>query len=254
MQIEQVFAIEHRAFIPEIKRVDPESRMVTHLISDASIDRVGDMIEPLGWDLANYLKSPVVLADHSYEVKNIIGKATEVTKTKAGLFATTQFYDIGAGAAAYHLVADGFAKAWSVGFKPVMAHSVSEGSKAGCKSCEKARAAQVAKAGDDDAIYIRGRHFTEQELLEYSLVAVPANPNAVSAAMSKGATAEGLGIVMSRVDRTLAAVTDAHDGANAVAPKRDGFIAAALIEAAALNRRAVLAERVRLISMEFGND
>ena len=251
MRVEQAFAIEHRAFTPEIKRVDAESRTVTHIISDASIDRVYDMIEPTGWDVANYMKNPVVLADHSYEVKSIIGRATEVTKTKVGLFATTQFYDIGAGAAAFHLVTEGFAKAWSVGFKPVASHGVGEGAKAGCKPCEKARKAQTTKADNDDMIYIRGRHFTEQELLEYSLVAVPANPNAVSAAMTKGATLADLKVLMSRTERVQAAVTDALGGADAVAPDRTGLYAA-LIEAEVKTRRAILAERIRLVAEEFG--
>jgi hypothetical protein len=39
---------------------------------------MGDKVNVDGWDIKNYLKNPVILSDHRYEVESIVGKATKI--------------------------------------------------------------------------------------------------------------------------------------------------------------------------------
>jgi phage head maturation protease len=176
------------------KAVDEKTRTATHLISTDAIDRVGDMIDATGWDLKNYRRNPIVLMNHDHDVKSIIGAGT-VRAGDDGLWATTQFSDIGAGSLAFHLVAEGYARAWSVGFTSQEKHGVAEGARAGCAACKAARKAQL-KDVEEDAVYVRGNHYAKQELLEYSLVTVPMNPDAISAYEARGFKREDLDLVV----------------------------------------------------------
>lgn len=154
-----------RAFVfPETKAINEKTREIMHLISTPSEDRAGDVVEPAGADLANYLKNPVVLADHDYSIKSIIGRATSMTVEEDGIFARTQFHDEGLGRDAFNLVKNGMAKAWSIGFRP--------------KEYEAIK--------DEDGKHVKGFRFSKWELLEYSLVAVPMNPDAVHNAVKRG--------------------------------------------------------------------
>lgn len=174
-------------FVPETKVLDIDERTVTHVISTDSVDRMGDMVDAKGWRVERFMRNPVVLVDHDYRFNSIVGKATELRKTRDGLVAKTQFYDMGIGAAAFAMVQAGFAKAWSVGFEPIAAHRVATGAKQGCAKCRAARDAQIKTKDDSgESIYIRGTHYIEQELLEYSLVAIPMNPDAVMDSVRRG--------------------------------------------------------------------
>ena len=37
-------------------------------------DRDGETVKVNGWDTTNWLKNPVVLANHTYKIENIVGK------------------------------------------------------------------------------------------------------------------------------------------------------------------------------------
>jgi HK97 family phage prohead protease len=149
---------------PEIKAVNKTTREVVHLITSAGIDRAGDVVDPAGADVANYLKNPVVMANHDYTIQSIIGRAVSLEIQQDGLWARTKFHDKGLGADAFNLVADGMARAWSIGFRPV----------------------EYDSRKDSQGKQIRGFHFRKWELLEYSLVAIPMNPDAVMNAIHRG--------------------------------------------------------------------
>jgi len=154
---------------PEVKLIDTKQRTVTHLITTSSIDRMGDIVEAGGAQVANFMRNPVVMADHDYRIERIIGRAEKIQIESDGIMATTRFHDEGLGAMAFNLVKAGMARAWSIGFRPQKAESIE--SEPGTRS---------------------GFRFKIWELLEYSLVAVPANPDVVSNAIAKGLlTAEG---------------------------------------------------------------
>jgi len=157
--------------------LDEDKRTVKHVISTAKLDRGNRMIEQSGWRLARFRANPVVLADHEYAIERIIGRATEVKIEGDSLVATTEFFKEGLGNMAFRLVQAGFAKAWSVGWRGIKQHRIGE-----VEACERCKAAGAVQYGT---------HFVQQELLEYSLVAVPANPDVVMGLQAAGLVGSG---------------------------------------------------------------
>ena len=151
---------------PEVKASNKETREVAHLITTASVDRAGDVVEPAGADVENFLKNPVVLRNHSYLTEDIIGKATSVEITKEGIWARTQFLDTPVGRDAFSLVSEGVG-GWSIGFRPIEYDSIKD---------EKGR--------------VKGFHFNTWEMLEYSQVAIPMNPDIVNGYVKRGLVSE----------------------------------------------------------------
>jgi HK97 family phage prohead protease len=145
-----------------IKVVNKAEREVGHLITTVNPDRVGDVVEASGADLANYLRHPVVMADHSYSIERIIGRATALTVDEKGIFARTKYRDTPLAKDAFNLAAEGLG-AWSIGFRPIS-----------------------FKAMKDEKGITKGFRFTKWEMLEYSQVAIPMNADAVQNALSKG--------------------------------------------------------------------
>lgn len=147
------------------RAVNKETREVAHLITTTNPDRVGDVVEASGADLANYLRHPVVMADHSYSIDRIIGRAVNLTVDEKGIFARTKYRDTPLGRDAFNLAAEGLG-AWSIGFRPIS-----------------------FKAMKDEKGYTKGFHFTKWEMLEYSQVAIPMNADAVQNAITRGLVA-----------------------------------------------------------------
>ena len=135
--------------------------------STAEVDRDKDVIRDDAWDLSNWLKNPVILAAHDY---GSLPVARGVRVTLSPLVVDVEFPPEGTSKAsdeAHALVAAGYVRAVSVGFRPLEGgHKYNE-----------------ARGGYD---------FTRVELLEVSLCAVPAQPNALLAARygGKAASAE----------------------------------------------------------------
>ena len=50
----------------ETKILDEANGRVSAIVSSESIDRDGDVIRAAGWDLKNFMRHPVVLANHDY--------------------------------------------------------------------------------------------------------------------------------------------------------------------------------------------
>jgi HK97 family phage prohead protease len=143
-----------KTFHADIK-ASSDARTVKFLISTASVDRDGDTMDPKGWDLAAYKKNPTVLWSHDYSSLPV-AKAISIEQTDQGLAAVAEFPAKGIHAFAdtvYELLKGGFLGAASVGFRPV----------------------EHTKATDRD----RGINYSKQELLEWSIVPIPANPEAL---------------------------------------------------------------------------
>lgn len=164
-----------------IKKVDEEKREVTSVISTETEDRDKDIIEVRGWDLKNYKKNPVVLWGHNYS-RPPIARTIKIIKdsVKKELIATRQYPEEGIYPFAdtvFNLVSGGFQRTVSVGFKPT----------------KWIRRDQLPEnhphfvEGNPDAYYSdTGVLFQKQELLEYSDVPIPANPEALNLAYKKG--------------------------------------------------------------------
>ena len=137
------------------------------IASTATLDRYHEVIEPAGWRLESYRRNPVFQNAHNYgDILFTLGKAlcTEVRTVNGGpaLFQRIQFAtEVNPVARiAYGLYKGGFLNAVSVGFIPLR--------------WEDGGAERGAERGASPR-----RRYLEQELLEVSAVAIPANPDAL---------------------------------------------------------------------------
>jgi HK97 family phage prohead protease len=178
-----------KSFVPYEVKTDDEKRSVTFTITTGAVDRDNDTINVDGWDLKSYLKNPVVLFAHRSDLPPV-AKATSVVKTAGALRATTEFLPAGIYPLAdqvYEMVKRGFLRATSVGFRP-----------------KRDKYSWNEERGGID--------FEEQELLEFSVVPVPSNPEALLSA-SKDFAAAG--------PESLAAFRKAFDLAEQALSKAD---------------------------------
>ena len=148
--------------VEEVKMEGTDDRVLRFVISSASVDRDDDTLSVDGWDVSNYLKNPVVLFGHD-------GRSPPVAKANNVFFENDlfksdaqfmpkdmyEFSDM-----LYKMYLGGYMRATSVGFNPTEW--------------------TWSEARD------YGIDFKKQELLEYSLVPVPANPDAIMEARKSG--------------------------------------------------------------------
>lgn len=146
---------------PALARFAPITRAeggVSFVASSATPDRYGDTIDQTGWDTSAYEKNPVLLWAHDYSTPPV-GKVGALDKTGDLTARSIEFTpsDMHAfGAQVGDMVRAGFLSTVSVGFLP--------------KAWEERR--------DESGNFI-GYHFKQAELLEISVVPVPANPTAL---------------------------------------------------------------------------
>lgn len=155
-------------------------RQIRVVASDPTPDRAGDIVVPAGCILVNYRKNPIVLADH--DPTKPIGNAETVVQN-GRLQSLVTFAPEGASEKADEycaLAKAGVLNTVSIGFMPIEASPIKGG----------------------------GVLFSKWELLEISLVAVPANPNALIIGRSFRSKA---GRVLSGVNATK--LKNAHDAA-----------------------------------------
>ena len=149
----------------QLRSIDREKRTIDFIISSESVDRFGDIIRVKGWDLKAFRKNPVFLFGHDSR-QPPIGQATKVTKAAPLLLGTAQFMDADISPFAdsvFKMFVQRFLRSVSVGFMPK----------------------DFKRIEDDDGNFM-GIEFIKQELLEFSAVPVPANPDALVAARSFG--------------------------------------------------------------------
>lgn len=158
-------------------------RTITYVVSDETPDRVGDIIAVRGWQIDLYKKNPVILWGHDQSIPPI-GRGNNVRRrygTEPRLTADIEFAPAEAHEFAdtiYRLAADDFIRATSVGFLPKETKEVSD---------KERKALGLGKYG---------QFYSASELMEVSVVGVPANPSALEAGvksmMSAGALTEGV--------------------------------------------------------------
>lgn len=130
--------------------VDKENKILAGVVgSSGAIDRHGESLNPMGWKLENYTKNPVILFGHDYKSLPI-GKAVKVWIEDGKLMFTIKFADTPMGNEVFQLFEDEMLNAFSVGFIPLKWDETGEFT------------------------------FAEMELLELSVVTVPANPEALA--------------------------------------------------------------------------
>lgn len=153
-----------RASFDTTVKADGESRSLTFTISTASVDRMGDTIAVDGWKLENFRKNPVVLWAHDSSSLPV-ARASNVRVEDGKLVASAEFTPPGMARfndTVFDMLKAGFLSATSVGFAP------------------------LKYAFTDDPQRRYGIDFMEQELLEFSVVPIPANAEALIQARSAG--------------------------------------------------------------------
>ena len=131
------------------------------VLSDATVDRYGDSIVAKGWDLASFERNPIALFGHSHDYP--IGRWSDLRVEGGKLIGRLNLAALGTSARIDELIGlveQGILRAVSVGFVPKKAEPI------------------------DPSKPYAGQRYLEQELLETSLVSVPANPAALAVAKS----------------------------------------------------------------------
>src|SRR5262245_7980963 len=149
---------------------------LSYVLSDATRDRYGDVIEPSGWDLRWFQENPVALFNHN--PNQPIGNWRNIHVEDGKLIADFEPAKRGTSARIdeiLSLIRQNVLRATSVGF----------------------RALAEPEPIDPDRPHA-GLRYTRQELLETSIVSVPANPAALQIAKSLGISDETLTLVFGK--------------------------------------------------------
>src|SRR5574341_201504 len=152
--------------LDEVKAVEGDERALRIRITTAAVDRDGDTISPTGWKLTNYRKNPVVLYGHDYRGLPI-ARNTKIEPDEGGIVGTPHFVEpeiYPLAETVLQMLKRRYLNAASVGFLPY----------------------EWTRSEDDARKPRQGVDFSKQELLEYSIVPVPSNPEALVEARSVG--------------------------------------------------------------------
>lgn len=163
------------------------------VLSDATVDRYGDTIDPDGWDLSWFKKNPIALFGHSSSFP--IGTWSNIRVEGGKLIAKLNLAARGTSARIDELIGlveQGVLRAVSVGFIPRKSEPI-----------------------NPDEPY-KGLRFLEQELLETSLVSVPANPAALQLAKSMNVSDETMSLAFG--EQAELKLRDVSIGENAATP------------------------------------
>jgi HK97 family phage prohead protease len=138
-----------------------DARVLNFVISTETVDSYNDVVKADGWDLERYLKNPVVLWAHDSR-QPPVAKALTIGVNDKKLVSSAEFADADTYAFAdtiYRLLRGKFLRATSVGFFPrEWTYDEERG----------------------------GFNLIKNELFEFSIVPVPANPDALGAAAKSG--------------------------------------------------------------------
>jgi HK97 family phage prohead protease len=129
-----------------------------YVMSDESVDRMGEVINADGWDLASFKSNPIGLFNHHSDA--IVGRWENVRVTGKQLRARFVFADEGTSE-----IVDTARKLWN--------QKILRGASVGFKALKKEK---LTKDADE---FFGPFRYLKQQLLECSLVSVPANPNAL---------------------------------------------------------------------------
>ena len=137
-----------------MKDLDTENRQVKWVISTGNLDRDSDRLSPAGCKYENYDKNPVVLVDHKWSTDSIVARNINIEIIENEIIATSQFPPVGElplSDEIFKKIENKLINSVSVGFQTQEYEKNQEG----------------------------GYNITSWELLEYSFVAIPANPEAL---------------------------------------------------------------------------
>lgn len=141
------------------------ARTFTAKITTNSIDRDGEVLIPQGMDARDFKKNPIVFWNHDYNQP--IGTAADMKRNDDHWTATARLASTPFAQEVYTLMREGVVRGVSVGFVPIESRPATKG--------------DIDKFGDGVK-----RVFPKWKLLEFSVVPLPANQDALITAVSKG--------------------------------------------------------------------
>ncbi len=150
----------HKVLDFAVSQVDEANRTFWAVASTGKLDRQGDIIEPTGWDLSNFLSNPVIPWAHDYAAPPV-AKALEARAEDGRLIFQAQFptaEEYPFADTIFKLYRGGYLRAFSVGFSPI--------------------ASEMATSQVNGRT-VTGTRYLRQELYEISCVTLPANPQAL---------------------------------------------------------------------------
>jgi HK97 family phage prohead protease/HK97 family phage major capsid protein len=171
------------------------------VLSDGTPDRFGDVIEPLGWKIDTFASNPIALFNHNTSF--VIGRWRNLRVTDKDLRGDLELAPKGTSDRIDEirkLIEADILRATSVGFRPIASAPINAKDPWG------------------------GVHYTEHELVETSVVAVPANPNALAVAKGLGVSGNTLRMVFGeQADKGTIVQREyrAQRGEHADTPKRE---------------------------------
>ena len=158
--------VELIASVPFLLSADVEAGQgFPWTLSTYDLDRFGERIDPQGWDFKRYMENPIVEWAHRYDIP-AIGKIENVTIDDEGLHGVVYFNDKSFDPFAWSIeqrIKAGSIRAGSVGFRVV----------------------EIEIPADSDSKDGTSLIFRKQELLEFSICNVPANPFALAKNIEK---------------------------------------------------------------------
>ena len=157
-----------RAFVPEIRKKNTDTRTVTFVASDGSRDSAHTVLNQAGWDLKRFNSNPVIGYNHEVygawdtkDVDFVIGKGRAYVEDNTLLvditFEPKEINELAE--KVYQKILFGSLNAVSVGFLPIGKGAWGKGEEG---------------PGEERETY----YYAGQELLEISVVNIPANANA----------------------------------------------------------------------------
>lgn len=161
-----------KIFAATTKAVEDSPRTLIVTISTDSPDRSGDIVVPKGGDLDNFRKNPVVLYAHNYSGLPI-ATCIDLQVNEHSIVAKVQFpekgiYELADIVYEMYTSTPALLSAWSIGFIAMDYEEIED---------------------DDDDEYSSwygSYEFTAWEMLEFSAVPVPANPEALTQVRTLG--------------------------------------------------------------------
>lgn len=152
-------------------QIDEKEMSILSVVTSGRRDRMGDILEPGGVQFDAYLKNPVVLWGHNPAEPVARNAWIKLSSDGEQILAKTIFTRKDElSKRVFTLYKEGILNAWSVGFIP-LAWIPTE-----------PEAEKKTKDDDEDGVIRRqpyGLHVKEWELIEYSAVSIPCNPDAV---------------------------------------------------------------------------
>lgn len=144
------------------------------------VDRDGDIVRAAGMDIKNYKNNPVIMFAHNWSDMPV-GKAIDIKKDKSDIIFNIEFAETEEGQKVKYLIDNGFINSTSIGFIPKKTIWKDE--------FESIKEIDEKWYSENSSILKNARRVIwDAELLELSIVPIPANPNAQIVMQGKGLT------------------------------------------------------------------